>query len=262
MNCEVVRELLEGYALGALEDDEARLVDDHVGTCQECRRLLDAYVEAAGSLVDALPDVAGAPSALLKQRLMNKVTAGLTPERRGVVTRQDGLITSARHRFFPAAAACLILLLIGFSMAWGLQQRSALAKERSLRTELEAMVGRQEVVLEVVDSNRTLKAQLRATEPGSTAYGKLYTRPDMPWVVALAGRLPPRSDEEVYNLWLTRDGREELAGPLEINESGFALILFDAGVNGPVYESARVVRQLPATEAADGTTVVRWEANR
>jgi hypothetical protein len=124
------------------------------------------------------------------------------------------------------------------------------------------MVGQQEVVLEVVDSNRTLKAQLRATEPGSTSYGKLYTRPDLPWVVALAGRLPPNSDQEVYNLWLTRDGSEELTGSFETNESGFALILFDAGVSGPVYESARVVRQLPGTEAADGTTVVRWEATR
>jgi hypothetical protein len=262
MNCEAVSELLEAYSLGGLEDSEARLIEEHVGVCHECRKLLDAYGKAAASLVDALPPVTGAPSSLLKQRLMNQVAPMPAPPRH----RFSGPHRLAVSPGLPAAlkviAACLVLLLVGLSVAWGLEQRSALAREKSLRTELEAMIGQQEVVLEVVDSNRTVKSQLRATEPDSTAYGKLYTRPDMPWVVALAGRLPAKSEEEVYNLWLTRDGREELAGPLEINANGFALILFDAGVNGPVYESARVLRQLPGADAADGTTVVRWEAMR
>jgi hypothetical protein len=261
MNCESVKELLEAYALGALEEGEARGVEDHVRNCLECRRLLDAYVEAASSLVDALP-VTTAPSALLKRRLIHQVDPepGRRVQRSSV--RPRPFTGSALRLALKGIAACLFLLVVGLSVAWGLEQRSALAREKSLRTELEAMIGQQEVVLEVVDSNRTAKAQLRATEPDSTAYGKLYTRPDMPWVVALVGRLPDKSEEEVYNLWLTRDGREELAGPLEINANGFALILFDARVNGPVYESARVVRQLPGTDAADGTTVVRWEAIR
>jgi anti-sigma-K factor RskA len=261
MNCDGTRELLEAHALGALEVKESRQVEAHLAACGACRALFDAYVQAVNYMPDALPGAPPAPAAL-KQRLMDQVTPPPGHRLRRASIRPKSSIRWARPSILRAAAAGLVLLLVGLSLAWGLQQRSALAREKSLRAELEAMVGQQEVVLEVVDSNRTLKAQLRATEPGSTAYGKLYTRPDMPWVVALAGRLPPKSDEEVYNLWLTRDGREELAGPLEVNESGFALILFDAGVNGPIYESARVVRQLPGIEAAAGSTVVRWEATR
>jgi anti-sigma-K factor RskA len=262
MNCEAVREQLEAYALGALEDNEARFVEDHVATCLDCRDLLDAYQDAASRLVDALPDVPGAPATEVKQRLMAQVTQLTLPPAGRSPTRPA--IAPHRSRFFPlkAVAACLLLVIVGSSVAWGLQQRSALAKEKSLRTELEALVGQQEIVLEVVDSSRTVKSQLRAVEPGSTAYGKLYTRPDMAWVVALVGRLPPKPEEEVYNLWLTRNGSEQLAGPLEINENGFALILFDAQLNGPLYEGARVVRQLPASDIASAITVVRWEAAR
>jgi Putative zinc-finger len=261
MNCDVIRELLEAYSLGALDDNEARLVDDHAADCLECRGLLDAYVEAASNLVDALPQMTTPPSPQLKQRLIRQVAPDAAAMRRFSI-RAHGSMQPALRPAFKAVAAGLVLLIVGLSVAWGLQQSSALAREKSLRTELEAMIGQQEVVLEVVDSNRTVKSQLRATEPDSTAYGKLYTRPDMPWVVALTGRLPAKSEEEVYNLWLTRDGREDLAGALEVNANGFALILFDAGVNGPVYEAARVVHQLPGAEAADGTTVVRWEATR
>jgi len=261
MNCEVVRELLEAHALGALEDDEERLVEDHIATCLECRELLHAYIEAAGRLVDAVPDVPAVPTEL-KLRLMSQVAAQPVSPGRQLPTQLA--VATHQTRFFPlkALAACLLLLLMGLSVAWGLQQKSALAKERSLRTELQAIVGQQEIVLEVVDSSRTVKSQLRAVEPGSTAYGKLYTRPDMPWVVALVGRLPPKPDDEVYNLWLTQDGKEELAGPLEINENGFALILFDSHIDGPAYEAARVVRQLPGTDMANATTIVRWQAAR
>ena len=259
MNCEIVRELLEAHAIGALEADEASLVEEHVAACPECRELLNAYRQAADGLLDALPEILGAPGLQLKQQIMARVAAPSPLPIAGTARRAG---SAARFVPLKALAACLVLLLVGSSVVWGLQQRSALAKERSIRYELQALVGQQEIVLEVVDSSRTIKSQLRSVEPGSAAYGKLYTRPDMPWVVALVGRLPPKPEDEVYNLWLTRNGSEQLAGLLEINENGFALVLFDAQVNGPVYEGARVVRQLPGSDIASAITVVRWEATR
>jgi len=161
-----------------------------------------------------------------------------------------------------AAALILVAILLALSIVWTLRQTSALARERSLRTDLEQHIGQQEIVLEVVDSPRTIKATLRAVEPQSTAYGKLYTRPDFSHVVALAGRMPPAPEGFVYNLWLTMSGVEELAGPMPVNENGFALILFEAGRDGPVYYAARVVRQPQGSTTPEGTIVIRWEAAR
>ena len=112
----------------------------------------------------------------------------------------------------------------------------------------------------MIDSPKTSKAMLRATQPGSKAYGKLFTRPDMPNVVVMAGRLPDPPTGQSYQVWLTRAGTAQLAGELALN-AGFGALLFDAGQNGPVYDSAQVVLQPRGSTNPSGTIVLQWQAS-
>lgn len=152
------------------------------------------------------------------------------------------------------AGAAALAVLLGASLAWGLSLNAALAQERSLRAELQDAAARDEVVFDVVDARNVSKATLRSpTDDSPTGpYGKVYVRPDMPYVVAMAGRLPPAPAGRAYHLYL--DDRR--IGALVPSESGFAYFVYRAGAVGIVYERARVVLEPPAAADASGAVVL------
>ncbi len=50
MGCKEVRTLLDAYALGATEADEANAVEEHVGDCVRCWSSLNEAQRAAASI--------------------------------------------------------------------------------------------------------------------------------------------------------------------------------------------------------------------
>lgn len=102
-------------------------------------------------------------------------------------------------------------------------------------------------MLEVVDTSQATRRLLRSPADG-TAYGKAYTRPDLPLIVAMAARLEPPAEDEAYYLWLTTDGVERLAGVLRVNAEGFGLLVVDADALSPTFEAARVTLQRPPAD--------------
>jgi predicted anti-sigma-YlaC factor YlaD len=55
MDCEAVREHLDGWALDALAPDEAKAVETNLAGCAECRVLADRARESAAALGFAVP---------------------------------------------------------------------------------------------------------------------------------------------------------------------------------------------------------------
>ncbi len=268
MQCDEIREQLEAFALGALDADEQASVERHLAECPECRHLANEYGELASLLPRAF--AAAAPLRLpstLKSRVLQSVAEG--PRARTSTTVSEAGPKRAENvirKWWPTwlrartVATLMAVILLATSLAWGVQLNVALAQERALRAEFANLVSQQEVVLEVIDSNKTLKAVLRPPASGSPAYGKLYTRPDLPNVVVMAARLQPPPPGQVYQLWLTRQGQTQLAGTLAVNAQGFGLLVFDADRNGPVYEAARLTLQAEGSTTVSGTLVLLWEA--
>jgi hypothetical protein len=257
MKCDEMRELFEAYALGALDQDEADLVERHVGGCYECRRELDAYLSAVAALDFALPSAESPPRGS-KDAILSKIAGGRRESRLRSILSRLTLFPRLQLARPAAAFVLLAILLSAGSLVWALHLSSALARERDLRAELSEKIGDQEAIFEVVDSSQTVRAILRSTD-GTNAYGKLYTHPELREVVALTGRMSNPRNGQVYNLWLTEDGAEFLAGEMTVNNEGFALILYDAGRVGPEYESARVVLQPAGSIAPQGRVVLQWE---
>jgi Anti-sigma-K factor rskA/Putative zinc-finger len=250
-DCQRTRETLEAYALGALEDDERAAVDRHLQTCADCRRQAAELIETAHKL----PLAVGAASPLrppgaLKERLL----AAVAPERP----------VARRWWWRPSAALALVsLVLAALFAAWDARLDDALSQERDLRARLARLHVQQELVLEIVDSRETRKALLLPPEGSdSRAYGKVFTRADMPQVVAMAARLPQPRGDRAYHLWLTSAGGTRLAGVLAVDSSGFGLILFEADRAGPVYAEARLIEQPKGSRRPSGEPVLRWRAGR
>jgi hypothetical protein len=251
-DCQRTREDLEAYALGALDDNERTAVERHLETCADCRALAAELVETAHNLPLALGAVSPLrPPATLKAQLLGQLVA-------------EERVEARRWWWRPSAALALVsLVLAALFAAWDARLDDALSQERDLRARLARIQVQRELVFEVVDSRETRKALL--LPPGgsdSRAYGKVFTRADMPHVVAMAARLPQPRRDRAYHFWLTSAGRTRLVGVLPVDPSGFGLMLFEADRAGPVYEEARLIEQPRGSKRPNGEPVLRWRAER
>jgi hypothetical protein len=253
MTCQdPIQELLEAYVLGAVDPTERTQVELHLQTCADCQRLVSEYAEVASKLPQALAMASGLP---LPPEIKTRILQTLVDERS--FTRKH----SIPFRWRPRLITWGLAILLAFSLAWGFRLNVALAQERSLRIEFADLVGQQEIVLEVIDSSKTTKAFLRATASDSSSYGKLFTRSDLPDVVAMAGRLPVPHAGQAYHLWVTKDGKTYLAGNMKVDEKGFGLLVFTADQPGPVYEAAQLILQPIGSNSPTGTPIISWEAS-
>jgi hypothetical protein len=243
-------ELLEAYALGALEPEERADVERHLAGCPACR----ARARELEAVAHRLPQALAAVSAL-------EPPAGLEARVLGGLPRESERPSGRRRlRVRPAAQAALAvlaLLLVGGSV---ISMQLALGRERDLRSRLSRIIGEQPIVFEVVDSPRTVKRILRPASPRfADSYGKLYTRPDFREAVSFGARLPALPEGRAYHLWLTSAGRTRLAGVLTIR-AGFGLLVVRGDRPGPTFERAELTLQAPGAARPGGTPVLVWRA--
>ena len=45
ITCDVIQDLMPSYIDGILSEDSRALVEEHMGTCQECRKMLEIMKE-------------------------------------------------------------------------------------------------------------------------------------------------------------------------------------------------------------------------
>lgn len=276
MDCERIRDHLEAYALDALEPAEREEVERHLATCAECREEADALAEVVAlfpaALVVASPM---SPAADVKERVLETVASHSAPSQQ----RSPGMMRQRREAHSPAPArvnrksrnpvrliayAVPVFLLI-LSLIWGVRLAVALDRERDLRDEyvdlLDEVVGQQELVFEVIGFDDTNRQFLRAQQADSTSYGKVFTRPGMPYVVVMAGRLPVAPPGTTFHVWVVSNGQTTLAGELTVDEHGFGLLVFTTEQVDPTYETAFVTLQPPGGARPTGTEILRHDGS-
>lgn len=261
MNCEQIKEQIEAYALDALEAREQREVEQHVARCDDCRRLLEEYREVLAHISEIV--AAGAPGEpepdpAVKERLLASVEKSRTAAAKEASRQPDRRPDHRpRRRLWQLAtlASAVLLLLI---LAWNIQLNVALARERALRAEVADIVGQQELVLEVVDSQQTSRLILLPPSEDADAYGKVFTRADMPYVVAMAARLPAPPAGQAYHLWLTQGATTELAGVMTLDDEGFGLLIYQAAEDGPIYDAATLTLQPLGADRPAGEPSLLW----
>ena len=235
--------MLEGYALQALEADEARAVAGHLEACARCRQALAGYEEALGEL----PGAVGAASPMrlhpaVKRRVLRSLDR---PEPR----------RSGGAPWWRAGAVAAAVLLAA-SLAWNWRLSADLAHQQSVQAELMGRITHdQATVFDVVDSPATTKRVLRSpadSSPGAP-YGKVFSRSDSADVVAMVNRLPQPPAGERYQLYLTRtDGTIDVAGWLPVDADGFSYLVFRSDRAGPAFRHIEVRLGAQAILAWDG----------
>lgn len=206
--------------------------------------------EAVSALTSALAAASPhRPPAELRERVIHNAVRG---------TRLTGP--------WPYAAVAAIAAVLAGTLTWALVANQQVAAARRDNPDLAKLEATNEVVFDVITCKGGHVAILRATQPGSMSYGKLYTCAASYEVVFMSGKLQAPPSGKEYELWLTSDGQALLQGPLKVWPSlagpgyYFGSITFKSRQQGLTYQLAQLTLQSPGGNSPE-SPVVAWSGS-
>lgn len=211
MSHEEEREMLAAHALGALDSDEARRVEEHLASCPACRGELAEWRETASAL--AYTAAPAEPRPALRSRIMEAVRADGARQKPASEPKErssSNVIAMARRgrsrwqTFGAIAASAAILALAAslFVMWQRLQEtRGELARYRE-RVAVIAEDARQErEARELLTSPRSQNAILAGTKMAPDARAQIVFDRTTGHAMLFAYNLPPAPAGKAYQLW-------------------------------------------------------------
>lgn len=225
-----ILELLPAYALGSLDNAEARLVTEHLAGCHMCRTELRAYQNVADQLAFGVPEAF--PSQNLKGRLTEQIR-DVKP------TRPQPERTRSMRRFVPIGG------MIGGLLILALLVSNILFWQRLNHLEvLAGPLGMRAIVLQNTDS-------------ASQASGFVIMSADGSDGVLVVDELPQLDEQHEYQLWLVRNGNHTSGGVFPVDESGYRGMRIEAPQTLLDYESVRItIEPAGGSDNPTGDTVL------
>lgn len=200
--CVALRDDLAAYALGALAGDEMAPLERHLDSCEACcarLRWLSPAVDLLPAAVEQL-----SPPPRLRANLMEAVRAEAAPTAVAAPAREPWWRAVRGVIMRPATGmAVLILLVVGVGAGYLL---------RGSQTEAPAT---QLVQAEPLNGAATVSATLERTGDSATLH---------------VHQLPAIAEDEVYEVWVQRDGVMEPRNTFVLDQDGSAA----AAVPGPL----------------------------
>lgn len=202
--------LIPEYALGSLEEEEARHVAEHLAGCSVCREEMAAYQKVTDQLLLAVPEQT--PSGELKARLMERIhRLGEDAPRPGETKRTPQPSRwRVPQRLIPvgAFAGLLVILLLAVS--------NILLWQRLNR-------------LEVITGPLGMRAiVLQNTSAASDASAFVVMGADGENGVLVVDHLPLLDESQEYQVWLVKDGVRTSGGTFAVDEDGYRGLRLDA----------------------------------
>ena len=216
-----LEELLPAYALGALDGEDLRELEEHLeGGCDECRRQLDLWQGDLEALADSVPPLA--PSETTRARVLRMTGTAPVP------------VSSGRlPRWLPFAAAALLLLgvwgIAGQIRLRGEVQRLSVERDRlehqvaALDREVEqsrSEARRAAQALQVLAAPQVSSVVLAGLGPTPGAAGHTYVNPQTHDALFYAFNLPTLAPEKTYQLWFIAAGKPVSAGVFSVDPRG------------------------------------------
>ncbi len=203
-----VIDLIPGYALDCLNEEEKRQVAEHLAFCDSCRIELDAYREVVDQLHEAVP--VAEPPADLKQKILMEVQPKRVPE-------QSESAIPAWKRFWTrlqgsapvwAYASFVLVLILAASNLWMLQR-----------------VNR----LEATSLQDFRVVNLAGTDQAPKATGLLVMSHDGNMGTLVVDSLPSLDEAHQYQLWLiNKDNKRASGGVFSVTQDGYGALAINS----------------------------------
>jgi anti-sigma-K factor RskA len=214
-------ELLPAYALGALDADDLREMEEHLAGCEECRRQLALWDLDLESLAASVAPVT--PSETTRARVL-RLAGGAVP-------------APASPRRLPGwalLAAAALLAVAVWGVAGQLRLNGALerltAERNRLASQVESLTRevtqardeaqRTSQALQVVAGRGVRTITLAGLEAAPRAAGHTYVNPRRRDALFFAHDLPALPSGKTYELWYIADGKPVAAGTFSVDPQG------------------------------------------
>lgn len=243
MDCEEIKQLLDAYALGAVEGEETSPLEAHMADCVRCWEKLSEAQRAAALLALSVP-IREAPPSLRRrilERARKEVSAQLSPLER-------------LRRWWPAGIALLgaaTLAAVAFAALLQVQVSDLRSERDRLRQELrqaEALLAPQQELAALLAAPDMEEITLAPASREIDAVAVYYWSPSARKGGLLSSNLPPLEEGEVYQLWLIVGGERIPAGILH-SWHGMGQMVVDLTSLEQPLEGVGITR-----EKADGST--------
>jgi len=211
-------------AIGAATADETRTLEEHLESCESCRRARDEYGEAATLLARGLAPVP--PPNDIRERVVNAVDDDAAVN-----------VVDARGRFgakwWLATAATLFLALWGWrELAVRMQREHMRSQEAEIRRLNEAndlLAERNEKLnseMAALASRDTRTIALTGQQMSPSASARVFLEPDRRRAVVFFYNLPANAKDKSYQLWVIRSDqpKPQSAGVFDVSSAGNATI--------------------------------------
>ncbi len=215
---EHVDNLIDAYALGALEPDEVALVETHLQTCDACRALLEQVRAVSDGLLLAVP--AATPPASLRASILNRIheiheeAASQQPARPSAQQAPGAQNATPADSARPGRMGRLLRSLFGGD-APDIQDIQDNAADTLLR----------ELLLDPAVTIRPISA----TEATSHAAARFIGAPTRHEGIVLAQGLRPLDAAHAYQVWLLRGDQPHPNNLFAVDRTGRGIGIVRAG---------------------------------
>lgn len=228
------QENIAAYALGALDQEEAVQLEEHLQSCQECQHELADYQSIAVGLLESVPPIAPDPKVknALAARLPNDGTEPSSP------TLWSKLQSLFQFSFGKAAAVVAVIFLVGLNIISLIQIRDLRAQQVELAQRIQAE--QSAIALLAYPGTQIISAS-------ETRSGSLLINTRSNTAILLTHDLPELPADKTYQIWLIDEQGNRVSGGLFLPQTEQA------------YNLVEVDRSYPLEDfVALGVTIEPW----
>jgi anti-sigma-K factor RskA len=239
------REMLAAHALGALDREEARRVEEHLASCAQCRAELAEWRATASAIAYiARP---AEPSPELRSRILEAVREdGARPAPKILAEPKEEAPASnvvemprrarwsrAQTSAAIAASIAILALAIALLVTWMRlnETRKELAKNQTAVDALARQVAQEREARELLTSPQSQNAQLAGTNMAPAARAQLVFDRRTGHAMLFAYNLPPVPAGKAYQLWFISGGKVMPGKVFTPDTQGRAMINEEVPVN-------------------------------
>jgi anti-sigma-K factor RskA len=213
------KEMLAAHALGALDKDEERRVEEHLATCAECRAEMEEWRETSSALAYTVETAE--PSPALRSRILETVRAdGAQPVPKvadgtkeqassNVIAMPRRKLSRAQTFGAIAASAAIMALAAALFITWLRlsETRRELARNETAVEVLAKQVAQEREARELLTSPQSQSAVLAGTNMAPQARAQLAFDRRTGHAMLFAYGLPPAPAGKAYQLWFISGGK-------------------------------------------------------
>jgi anti-sigma-K factor RskA len=202
-----VVDLIPGYALDCLNEEEKQQVAEHLSHCVSCQTEFDSYRRIVDEIHAAVPLAEPPPE--LKQKILLGVQPKRTPE------KTDASKPAWQQFWTKMLSSAPIWAYASFALVIILAASNLLMLQRVNR-------------LATTNQSEFNVVKLTGTDKAPNATGLLVLSRDGNMGTLVVDSLPALDEAQQYQLWLIKDGQRTSGGVFSVSKDGYGALAINS----------------------------------